>query len=681
MSTTLKIYFTLPSNKQEIRRFTTNEKEILPALISFLDSTYSKFYVPPLRFLIQYDDGEDLLTVSSEMELQEGLALHNAQGGGSVWKLLCRFDDAPVSTVGSTIGSPRLSELSGMSTPSVNTILANSTEFPPSPSQMVGIQREDSGVSVKVEDKPAESSSDSEDEYVRIEDDAPPSAGTPPVMVPTPVASTSVQVATTEVVSTPTDAATSTEAPTSTKSQQTEEVDVFDSHIEQRAPERFACRLCPKLFKGRNFVVEHLKNKHADVVAPTKSTATSTETQSSSEFATQTLVTIQGTNSTQTESALTLVESTQTTVALVESTQTQTPIVEESTPTSRPVEISDVTGHHQHADVESSPEPSTISEPQVPSGSSSAAVHQGIACDGCGMSPIVGNRYHCTTCVMPGGYDLCESCENLGDKHPLEHVLLKMRTPANVPVGTAQRHLHTRRHGGNTNGPRPRAQFVSDVTLADGLQVHAGETLVKVWSIKNVGDEPWPIGTRIVFAGGDLAPESEGITDSVGAAVPYAGAGETVHISLSIVVPNEPGRFRGTFRLEAPDRTRFGPRIWIDLVVPDESSSSEKEAPVKTSVEESTPKQSELAPAVVAPVTVPVSASAPPAATPVASAPVMEATPEEKPKVVAPTFQYSNQLATLRSMGFKDPELCRYLLLNNQGDLQKVVQWLLANAH
>jgi len=47
---------------------------------------------------------------------------------------------------------------------------------------------------------------------------------------------------------------------------------------------------------------------------------------------------------------------------------------------------------------------------------------------------------------------------------------------------------------------------------------------------------------------------------------------------------------------------------------------------------------------------------------------------------VRPAFQYANELVYLRSMGFVDNALNKYLLLNNKGDLQQVVQWLLANA-
>lgn len=57
------------------------------------------------------------------------------------------------------------------------------------------------------------------------------------------------------------------------------------------------------------------------------------------------------------------------------------------------------------------------------------SVHTYVTCDGCGMSPIVGIRYKCTTCF---DFDLCGTCE-ASEVHPREHVLLKIRVPIQRP--------------------------------------------------------------------------------------------------------------------------------------------------------------------------------------------------------------------------------------------------------
>lgn len=47
--------------------------------------------------------------------------------------------------------------------------------------------------------------------------------------------------------------------------------------------------------------------------------------------------------------------------------------------------------------------------------------HRGIICDGCECA-IIGTRFCCLNCE---NYDLCESCEKLGDRHDLTHVFFK----------------------------------------------------------------------------------------------------------------------------------------------------------------------------------------------------------------------------------------------------------------
>jgi hypothetical protein len=55
MTVTLKISMALPSGKSEVRRFTTSESEVYPALIKYLEATYSPVYQSPLHFVVQYD--------------------------------------------------------------------------------------------------------------------------------------------------------------------------------------------------------------------------------------------------------------------------------------------------------------------------------------------------------------------------------------------------------------------------------------------------------------------------------------------------------------------------------------------------------------------------------------------------------------------------------------------------
>jgi hypothetical protein len=51
--------------------------------------------------------------------------------------------------------------------------------------------------------------------------------------------------------------------------------------------------------------------------------------------------------------------------------------------------------------------------------------HHGIICDGCGVTPISGDRFKCLACP---DYDLCTTCEEKGI-HPEDHPMMKIRVP------------------------------------------------------------------------------------------------------------------------------------------------------------------------------------------------------------------------------------------------------------
>lgn len=52
------------------------------------------------------------------------------------------------------------------------------------------------------------------------------------------------------------------------------------------------------------------------------------------------------------------------------------------------------------------------------------AGHFGIACDGCNLKPIVGERYKCNEC---GDYDLCGECKEKGIHY--QHAFTQYATP------------------------------------------------------------------------------------------------------------------------------------------------------------------------------------------------------------------------------------------------------------
>lgn len=52
--------------------------------------------------------------------------------------------------------------------------------------------------------------------------------------------------------------------------------------------------------------------------------------------------------------------------------------------------------------------------------------HDGVSCDNCGILPIVGFRYKCSTCP---DFDLCSTCIQSGHRHPSDHLFILMMKP------------------------------------------------------------------------------------------------------------------------------------------------------------------------------------------------------------------------------------------------------------
>lgn len=54
----------------------------------------------------------------------------------------------------------------------------------------------------------------------------------------------------------------------------------------------------------------------------------------------------------------------------------------------------------------------------VDAGALNSQIHASVGCDGCGMMPILGKRFHCLDCPETCGYDLCQSCNERGSALP-----------------------------------------------------------------------------------------------------------------------------------------------------------------------------------------------------------------------------------------------------------------------
>jgi len=303
-------------------------------------------------------------------------------------------------------------------------------------------------------------------------------------------------------------------------------------------------------------------------------------------------------------------------------------------------------------------------------------VHAGVICDGCSASPITGVRYKCANCP---DYDLCQICETKTGLHDPTHVFLKMARPvvrrgcpygnrmsratANTNNNASGCHGSWRASGpkfgsGMKPGQPPSqnyylARFVSDVTIPDGTEMQVDQPFGKIWRLRNEGVVSWPAGTQLAFIGGDHLQT----IDSV--AVPCVAPGQEVDVAVDMKVPSKPGRYVGYWRLGQPDGTRFGQRVWVDVIgVKPEELNTQVSSTIEVSAIPCLPLENmEIE---------------------IKEDPVPEFV-EQVPEVSIPVNKpsISPEAQQIVDMGFTDVDLVQQLLIKNNNNMINTIQDLL----
>ncbi|KAH3732521.1 hypothetical protein Pelo_16648 [Pelomyxa schiedti] len=208
--------------------------------------------------------------------------------------------------------------------------------------------------------------------------------------------------------------------------------------------------------------------------------------------------------------------------------------------------------------------------------------------------------FKCTICP---NFFLCPNCED-GTNHDPQHPFLKVRsadtpasrlTPYSLQSPTSKAvskktvdHKYEAMYGKDDQRQRPlMAKFVEDVTLPPGTAVEAGESLVKIWKLRNDSRTfAWPEHSRVRFMTGERMGSSFKVP------VLPCLSGRQIDVAIDIVIPvdvREPRRFVGYWQLCGPDETIFGDMLQIDVTAhpskstpptADSSMSSHAEAPV-----------------------------------------------------------------------------------------------------
>ena len=127
-------------------------------------------------------------------------------------------------------------------------------------------------------------------------------------------------------------------------------------------------------------------------------------------------------------------------------------------------------------------------------------------------------------------------------------------TPTNTPVPDVS----------GPDGCTLNAAYVADVTIPDDTLFDPGAAFTKVWRVRNSGTCTWEQGTLLIFLAGDSlgGPVAVDVSQEVS---PDANVG----VSVDFVAPTAPGTYRSNWRLQAPDGTRFGTQVYVQIIVPE----------------------------------------------------------------------------------------------------------------
>ena len=218
-----------------------------------------------------------------------------------------------------------------------------------------------------------------------------------------------------------------------------------------------------------------------------------------------------------------------------------------------------------------------------------SAVHTGVTCDSCNMSPIIGTRYKCSVCH---NFDFCTNCErNVQHLHPFLKIRSPVKAPMSIVTATSQDSCKLARTGWgrgfqrcafsslHKDKPKNRQcdpstrlalRFVKDVVGHDGSKHAPSEVFIKVWRVRNDCTTNWPSGCKFVCINGDF-----GGNDVM---LPLLKAGEEHDIVVHMKAPEREGRYKSFWRAVDPDGMRFGQKVWADISVerPERDRDEEK---------------------------------------------------------------------------------------------------------
>uniref|UniRef100_A0A5B7B204 Protein NBR1 homolog n=1 Tax=Davidia involucrata TaxID=16924 RepID=A0A5B7B204_DAVIN len=201
--------------------------------------------------------------------------------------------------------------------------------------------------------------------------------------------------------------------------------------------------------------------------------------------------------------------------------------------------------------------------------------HRGIRCDGCGVHPITGPRFKSK---VKEDYDLCSICfSEMGN----EADYIKIDRPVSFRHPWSFKGLYDPMHhtrgrpptlphvlrgcGMKQSRPKLDSRFIRDVNVLDGTVMAPSTPFTKIWRMRNNGTVVWPLGTQLVWIGGDRLSNNL----SVEVEIPVDGlhADKELDIAVDFTAPQLPGRYISYWRMASPSGQKFGQRVWVLIQV------------------------------------------------------------------------------------------------------------------
>ena len=107
--------------------------------------------------------------------------------------------------------------------------------------------------------------------------------------------------------------------------------------------------------------------------------------------------------------------------------------------------------------------------------------------------------------------------------------------------------------------------FEADITIPDGSTVTGGDTLQKVWKIRNTGSCTWDEGFELIYIGGTLG--NDGVQNYLFQSKDSTASGAAIDIGVWFNVPCAQGQQEGHWRMRNDQGYYFGTILSVYITV------------------------------------------------------------------------------------------------------------------